>query len=457
METITFYSYKGGVGRSLALANIATYLYSLGFKVCLLDFDLEAPGLPFKFPPEIKISMEDIEAGLVDYIHFFLKNDKFPSSLKKFSRELSSTQKSRGSIRLIPAGNTFSIDYWKKTSSINWYSLFYSEDEDSNVGIPLFLELKERIEKEFNPDYLLIDSRSGITEMSGICTSVLPDKVVFFIINNRENLEGARQILRGLQKVKRLSDQEPIKVIFALSRIPLPLDDKPAEIEAEKKLLNDIIDHVNASIDDLAHQINLDDICILHSERELAFSEALKFPKKESEKETPLYHDYLKLFYKIFPIPKPSQSSSQFSHIAFISFCGADRVAATQLVSNLRADGINVWLDEKEFKPGDNFDETIFKAIKECPVFIPLISRDANSLLSKSGELKYHVREWEFAYSSYLLNGDKHIIIPVIIDDTDWSYEKFKKFYALRIPNGGRGKDYEKLKRRLLELQESDK
>lgn len=50
MKTITFYSYKGGVGRSLALVNIATRLAEFGKKVCVLDFDLEAPGLHLKFP-----------------------------------------------------------------------------------------------------------------------------------------------------------------------------------------------------------------------------------------------------------------------------------------------------------------------------------------------------------------------------------------------------------------------
>ena len=49
MRTITFYSYKGGVGRSLLVANAARYLSTLGKKVFALDLDLEAPGLHYKF------------------------------------------------------------------------------------------------------------------------------------------------------------------------------------------------------------------------------------------------------------------------------------------------------------------------------------------------------------------------------------------------------------------------
>lgn len=453
METVTFYSYKGGVGRTLALSNFAMYLYQLGFKVCLLDFDLEAPGLPYKFPRYIKT--EDINAGLVDYIDSFLQNHRFSPSLKDFSKEIlppGKSGKSRGSIRLIPAGNTLSTDYWRKISSINWYSLFYNEDSTIDIeGIPFFLELKEQIEKEFKPDFLLIDSRSGITEMSGICTSILPDTVVFFIINNRENIEGARQILRGLRKVRRIADQEPIKIVFTLTRIPVCV--KPGEKEIEEKILKDTIDYVNAPIEDLANRLNLDDICVLHSERELELSEGLKITGEEVTKETPLYHDYLKLFSKIIP-------TSQYlhtPHIAYISFAGADRAAAARLISSLRADGINVWLDEYELKGGDNVDKTIMSAIEKCPVFIPLISKQSRKTFIKNGALKYHVQEWEWVNFLNKMNEKKtKIIIPVIIDAAEWRYKAFKSLFHLRIP-GGEGGDYDMLKEKLLELQRLNK
>ncbi len=41
----TFYSYKGGVGRSMALANVAALLARWGKKVLIVDWDLEAPGI----------------------------------------------------------------------------------------------------------------------------------------------------------------------------------------------------------------------------------------------------------------------------------------------------------------------------------------------------------------------------------------------------------------------------
>ena len=57
-RVITFYSYKGGTGRSMALANIAWILASNGYRVLVIDWDLEAPGLhrylhPFLVDPEL--------------------------------------------------------------------------------------------------------------------------------------------------------------------------------------------------------------------------------------------------------------------------------------------------------------------------------------------------------------------------------------------------------------------
>ena len=50
-KIITFYSYKGGTGRSMALANIAWLLASGGQNVLVVDWDLEAPGLHRYFSP----------------------------------------------------------------------------------------------------------------------------------------------------------------------------------------------------------------------------------------------------------------------------------------------------------------------------------------------------------------------------------------------------------------------
>src|ERR1700690_3219638 len=49
-EIITFYSFKGGTGRSMAVANVA-YLLARKGSVLAIDWDLDAPGLIHYFRP----------------------------------------------------------------------------------------------------------------------------------------------------------------------------------------------------------------------------------------------------------------------------------------------------------------------------------------------------------------------------------------------------------------------
>src|ERR1051325_9490843 len=103
MRTITFYSYKGGVGRTLLLANVAKYLSRFGQKVFAIDFDLEAPGLHYKFGLSNSAD-SSISRGLVDYIHSYSNEGIKPLSIRDFVVEVENA-KGTGSIHLMQAGN----------------------------------------------------------------------------------------------------------------------------------------------------------------------------------------------------------------------------------------------------------------------------------------------------------------------------------------------------------------
>jgi len=138
MRTIVFYSYKGGVGRSLALANMAKRLAEFNKKVCLLDFDLEAPGLAHKF--SANLVNEPITGGIVDYIHEYYVNGRLPTSIREYAIDFP-VYSGKPDITFIPAGDSNASEYWKNLSAINWYGLLYGH----NNGIAFFLDLKEKI------------------------------------------------------------------------------------------------------------------------------------------------------------------------------------------------------------------------------------------------------------------------------------------------------------------------
>src|SRR5580658_9529805 len=81
-KIITFYSYKGGTGRSMTLANVAWLLANAGKRVLMIDWDLEAPGLHRYFHPFLLDKELSATPGLIDLVWDFanvaMKHGKSP-------------------------------------------------------------------------------------------------------------------------------------------------------------------------------------------------------------------------------------------------------------------------------------------------------------------------------------------------------------------------------------------
>jgi len=292
MKTITFYSYKGGSGRSLALANAAVYLARLGLKIVAIDFDLEAPGLHYKFSTDPDGKALPIARGIVDYIDSFVAGDT-PPSVRELAVNVPVPGVDKPLLHLIPAGQIPSREYWLKLSRINWHDLFYSPGAQ---GVQIFLELKSRILEDFNPDFILIDSRTGITEMGGVATAILADMVICLVLPTAENLEGARAVLRSLKRSRREAGLAQLEFIIAVSRLPQMKE--PAD---ERGIANRIAGVLNEAAEDLADTLACNDVFVLHSEAGLQVREALRVGSGVSTDDSILLRDYLRLFAKIVP------------------------------------------------------------------------------------------------------------------------------------------------------------
>lgn len=283
MKTITFYSYKGGVGRSLALSQIAIRLSILKKKVCVLDFDLDAPGLRFKFK-DYNLS-KPIKKGIVDYIYDFSSNGENKVPIKNYVVKLKPVNKAASEISFISAGDILGNEYWKKLSMINWADMFYGKNPH---GVAFFLELKSKIDKEIAPDYFLIDSRTGITDISGITLKLLADQVVVLAVNNPENIFGSKKIIKNLLGNNAVG--EGLKIDFVLTRLPY----SSTEIELENKMIENLRE-------DFKQNLKLANfgISVIHSDVQIKMNDSYVSHRLSLPEQSTSTRDYLKLFDQI--------------------------------------------------------------------------------------------------------------------------------------------------------------
>jgi TolB-like protein len=98
----------------------------------------------------------------------------------------------------------------------------------------------------------------------------------------------------------------------------------------------------------------------------------------------------------------------------FLSYASQDADAARRICEALRASGVEVWFDQNELVGGDAWDAKIRKQIKECALFVPVIS--ATTQARHEG---YFRLEWKLAAErTHMMSGAKAFLLPVVIDDT---------------------------------------
>ena len=102
------------------------------------------------------------------------------------------------------------------------------------------------------------------------------------------------------------------------------------------------------------------------------------------------------------------------TNAVFLSYASQDTEAAGRICETLRAAGVEVWFDQSELRGGDAWDAKIRKQIRDCALFLPVISANTESRLEG-----YFRLEWKLAEDrSHLMARGKAFVVPVTIDDT---------------------------------------
>ena len=222
MYVTTFYSFKGGVGRTMALVNVAVTLARRGRRVLVVDFDVEAPGLDTF---DVLRPREEVP-GVIDFVTQYLEVGRAPAA-DRFIGECPAVGDQGGGLWIMPSGRRET--YAAKFNQVDWGALYERHD-----GFLLFEDLKEQWNQIMQPDYVLIDSRTGHTDTSGICTRQLPDSVVILFFPNEQNLRGLTEAVRDIRSEANEPRNKSIGLHFVMSNVP-DLDDEDRILESKIK------------------------------------------------------------------------------------------------------------------------------------------------------------------------------------------------------------------------------
>jgi tetratricopeptide (TPR) repeat protein len=224
-QVITFYSYKGGTGRTMALANVAWIIASCGKRVLAVDWDLESPGLHKFFHPFLDESTVSATPGVIEMIRDYATIARDPVSrpddwyveVARTDRHAVSLEwdfTGDGRLDFLSAGRQ-NRDYSAAVVSLDWDDFY-----ERLGGGRFFRALREDMKRNY--DYVLIDSRTGLSDVADICTIELPDVLTVCFTLSNQSIEGAANVAR--QFTNRYRDRN-IRVL----PVPMRIEDGEKE------------------------------------------------------------------------------------------------------------------------------------------------------------------------------------------------------------------------------------
>ncbi len=201
-QVVTFYSYKGGTGRTMAVANVAWILASSGKRVLVVDWDLDAPGLHRFFHPFLDESKVSTTPGVVEIINDYALAAEAGASPQDWYLKYGQVVHHAVSLEwkefppgacldFLPAGRQ-NRDYSTALFSLDWDHFYHRL-----YGGEFFRAMREDMKQSY--DFVLIDSRTGLSDVADICTIELPDTLVVCYTLNDQSMDGGASIARQIK------------------------------------------------------------------------------------------------------------------------------------------------------------------------------------------------------------------------------------------------------------------
>jgi cellulose biosynthesis protein BcsQ len=438
-RVITFYSYKGGVGRTQAMASIGTLLSRWGYKVLCVDWDLEAPGLDRYFRQWLG---ETRKPGVVELIlaHSAGSRPHWQDHV----------------VQLRPGGADQSLDlmtagvqddtYKRRLQGLDWEVLY------AKHGLGEFLE-RLRNEWRSSYDFVLIDSRTGITDIGGICTIQLPDQLVLLFTANNQSLEGIvdvwKSALAGRNDLP--YDRGHLLALPVATRFELRVEYEQAQTWLGKfaEVLEPIYSEwarENVPVQELLNFTRIPYVPFWSFGEELpVLDETGKDPEQisyafetlaaliakgldESDLLVTNRDSYVSAAWKVKPPESTGDEGVEHGKPVrlFVSYSYKDHRLVSQLMDHLavlKQQGvISVWWD-REISPGEQWKRELDRHIEEADIILLCLSADfLGSEYAQGAEVRRALQRQE---------DGKAQVVPILLRPVLWEQTQFARMQIL--------------------------
>lgn len=234
---VTFHSFRGGTGRTMALANVAWILAAAGKRVLIVDWDLEAPGLHRFLEPLLDVESVMRRSGVIDMLREYQDGiAQHGSYTAEEVRRLAAVDlhtitvewvfDGRGHLSLLPAGRQ-NTSYSPTIGEQDWNSFF----EELN-GADFLEALRNDMGASY--EYTLIDSRAGRGDMVDVCTQHLPDVLVACYSLSNQAIHGAAATAYAVETFTRRGEPDrSIRILPVAMRVD---SSAPARADAGRQV-----------------------------------------------------------------------------------------------------------------------------------------------------------------------------------------------------------------------------
>jgi MinD-like ATPase involved in chromosome partitioning or flagellar assembly len=217
---VTFYSLRGGVGRTTALAAAARMLAGLGRRVLCIDMDFEAPGLPYL----LGLPEPDLKQGALPLL-LALEQDE-DIDIRDHVQRVSEAYE----LYCMPAG-LLSTQYAERLRLLDpesWYR------EDFN---PLHRLLDLSARSSLSPDIILLDARTGISAINAPLLFDVSDMAVICFFPHPQARRGTELLVQSMLAARTRRSTDELRIAPELRFLVTPVPPGPSAVRVRDRAL----------------------------------------------------------------------------------------------------------------------------------------------------------------------------------------------------------------------------